>query len=640
VLAVVDRDPFRQAAAVFVARQVFGDERDALHAFGRHLARDQRHRGDAVDRLAAGHRDGVVVQDLVGDVDLGRDRRADGQVTGVEIGAVAQVLEHVRHFRERGLADPGRAFAAHVGGQLVHLRVDRGRHHVAADAGQRERTVRHLGRGVVRAAGAIEGRAEGRGHGLHQYGVLGFEEGQARLDQVARALVQVQARDAAGDHARHLRHREVGFRRQQPFAARRHPLALVVELADDVRADVVAPVVQLFLQLVFDHLALLFDHQDLVQALGEFAHAFRLQRPDHRDLVQAQADLGRHRFVDAQFFQRFQHVDIGFAGGDDAQLRVRAVDGGAVQLVFARIGQGRIDLVVLHQRFLVARLQAQRDRGQARIQAAFGHGEILRQLHLDAERIGIDRGARFDGIGQGLERDGKAGKARHRPAVHAQVQVFLHVGRIQHRDHAGGEDVVGLVRQRRRVGAVVVAGHQQHAAMFRGAGVVHVLEDVAAAVHARALGVPHGEHAVVLGRADQVDGLGAPDGGRGQVFVHARHELDAAGFQVALGLPQVLVQAAQGRAAVAGNEAGRVQAGLLVAQALHHRQAHQGLDPGQEDLAGGGGVLVVEADVLQYDGFDGSGGYGRGRALAEDGVRHEGVSKMFFQMGAHAGDIG
>ena len=110
----------RAVAVHAVLLDLVGHDHEAAHAFGRHLARDHRHRQMAVHRLAAGHRDRVVVQDLVGDVDLGRDRRADRQVTGVEVGAVAQVLEHVRHLRERGLADPGRAFAAHVGGQLVH----------------------------------------------------------------------------------------------------------------------------------------------------------------------------------------------------------------------------------------------------------------------------------------------------------------------------------------------------------------------------------------------------------------------------------------------------------------------------------------------------------------------------------------
>jgi hypothetical protein len=47
----------------------------------------------------------------------------------------------------------------------------------------------------------------------------------------------------------------------------------------------------------------------------------------------------------------------------------------------------------------------------------------------------------------------------------------------------------------------------------------------------------HGEHAVVLGFADQIDLLRTPYGGGGQILVHARYELHVVGFQMAFGLP-------------------------------------------------------------------------------------------------------
>ena len=46
---------------------------------------------------------------------LGRDRGADRQNAGVEVGAVAEIGEDVRRLGERRLADPGHAFAAHLG---------------------------------------------------------------------------------------------------------------------------------------------------------------------------------------------------------------------------------------------------------------------------------------------------------------------------------------------------------------------------------------------------------------------------------------------------------------------------------------------------------------------------------------------
>ncbi|BCY19897.1 hypothetical protein OkiPb01551_07930 [Bordetella pertussis] len=129
--------------------------------------------------------------------------------------------------------------------------------------------------------------------------------------------------------------------------------------------------------------------------------------------------------------------------------------------------------------------------------------------------------------------------------MQAVVQHFLHAGGKQRRDHADLENVVALVRQRRRLGRMVVAGHHQHAAVARGAGHIGVLEDVAAAVHARPLAVPHAEHAVVLGAREQVDLLRAPHGGGGQVLVDAGLEFDVMLLQVLGGLPHVLVDPAQ-----------------------------------------------------------------------------------------------
>src|SRR5688500_17936457 len=90
-------------------------------------------------------------------------------------------------------------------------------------------------------------------------------------------------------------------RRQQPgaggLAAAAAPFAAVVELADHARrAHAVLPVVELFLDLVFDELALLLDHQDLLQPLGEAPRALRLERPGHGNLVDAQTDVPGYFF--------------------------------------------------------------------------------------------------------------------------------------------------------------------------------------------------------------------------------------------------------------------------------------------------------------------------------------------------------
>ena len=150
----------QRSGGVFL--RLVGDDDDALDAFGRDLPRDLRDGQAAVERLAAGHRDGVVVEDLVGDIDAGRDREARiASAAGMDVGAVAEILEDVAALGERRLADPVRAFAAHLG-EALGLAVHPLRHEVAADAGIGARALRHHGRGVVRTARAEIGHARRR----------------------------------------------------------------------------------------------------------------------------------------------------------------------------------------------------------------------------------------------------------------------------------------------------------------------------------------------------------------------------------------------------------------------------------------------------------------------------------------------
>ena len=168
-----------------------------------------------------------------------------------------------------------------------------------------------------------------------------------------------------------------------------------------------------------------------------------------------------------------------------------AVDDDAVQPVGAAVVQRRVDLVVLHPRFGVEEAVGPADR-----HAGGRDREIVGHDDARALRVDVDRRRTLDRVGDALEADPAAGVARHRPAVQAEVEDLLHRRRIEHRHHRRGELVVGLVRQRRGLGRVVVAGQREHAAVLRRAGEVGVLEHVAAAVDARALAVPHGEHAI------------------------------------------------------------------------------------------------------------------------------------------------
>ena len=54
-----------------------------------------RYRHTAFKGLPAGHGDGVIIENLIGNIDPGRDGLADGQGTGMHVSAVAEVLENM-----------------------------------------------------------------------------------------------------------------------------------------------------------------------------------------------------------------------------------------------------------------------------------------------------------------------------------------------------------------------------------------------------------------------------------------------------------------------------------------------------------------------------------------------------------------
>ena len=134
VVAVMEGDMGRELGArIFLG--LIGDDSDAIDAFGTHLAGDQRHAEPAVMRLAASHGDGIVIEDLVGDVGIRRERRADGEEARMIIGAVAQILENMLALGERRLTHPIGAFAAHLRRAMSVAGRHRLDHPVAADAG-------------------------------------------------------------------------------------------------------------------------------------------------------------------------------------------------------------------------------------------------------------------------------------------------------------------------------------------------------------------------------------------------------------------------------------------------------------------------------------------------------------------------
>ena len=101
-----------------------------------------------------------------------------------------------------------------------------------------------------------------------------------------------------------------------------------------------------------------------------------------------------------------------------------------------------------------------------------------------------------------------------------------------------------------------------------------MLERVSGAIQSRILCVPETEHAVDLGAADHPDLLATLHHGGSKLFVQTGFELYLLRRQLGLSAPQLEVDAAQRRAAIAGDEAGGVQPAVLVAPALLNQQTH------------------------------------------------------------------
>ena len=200
--------------------------------------------------------------------------------------------------------------------------------------------------------------------------------------------------------------------------------------------------------------------------------------------------------------------------------------------------------------------------GQRRLSPPARHLEVRRHRRIAAARR-RDRSRRSISTvsADQLHADPAAGIARHRDAEQAHARRTRGRGRIEYRDHRRHEGVVGLMRHGRGLGGVIVAGEAEHAAMLRGAGGIAVLQHVAGAVDARALAVPDAEHAVLACAGRELDLLRAPDGGRGELLVDRRAgTIDVVRrSRKLLALHELLVVAAERRAAIAGDEAAGVE---------------------------------------------------------------------------------
>ena len=579
IVATVDADTRRQSRVASVALRFLAHHDDLAGAFGKHRRRDRLHRRTALRLLPAGQRRCTVEQDLEGDGNARRDRRTHDKRAGMDIGAVANVLEDVAAGRERRFADPACAFAAELGmafGMPVWQVLG---HQVAAHAGIGTSVAGHGRANIVRTAGAERRRAFGDVADTRER-LLGMAQGGKApgkrfvLPPGDQARTERDGDPVAGERA----------------LGRKQPLPRLVPLAEDRR--LVGGAVQDLLDLALDQAALLLDHDDRLEVAGEVADSLRVERPRAGELQEAQAEIGGAHLVDAEVVQRLADIEIALARGDDADARLApAGKHHPVRRVGAQKGGRRRDPEFVQPLFLRRRIVTVADG-----KPAGRHAEAAGNDRRDTIERAVDGGGRRDDVGHAFQPHPGTGIARQRIAEEAVIENLLDTRRTEHGDHGIDKGVFGLVRDGREFASVIVADQRQDPAPGRGAGEVGVLQRLAGARDARSRAVPQAEDPVEAAVAAQFRLLRPPQGGRRKRLVDAGVEDDARRLQNAGRLFDLPVKPAQRRAAMAADVAGRAGTRAPVTRLLHQQEAHHRLAAAHQHPLFGEIVLVTRAD--------------------------------------------
>ena len=183
------------------------------------------------------------------------------------------------------LANPGRAFAAHLGkahGAAVHPNT----HEMATNACHGTRAFRHLGTGVVRAARTEPGHAICRRvkHQTILSALFGINDAQLCIHARQHVGWQIELEQTFGQSLGNEGGREIGIGSEQTVShwIGHGPLAAgivafkLIKLAHNARPLRVRPVVQLFFQLILNDLAFFLHHQNLFQAFCKLARSLSL----------------------------------------------------------------------------------------------------------------------------------------------------------------------------------------------------------------------------------------------------------------------------------------------------------------------------------------------------------------------------
>src|SRR5690349_11622173 len=161
---------------------------------------------------------------------------------------------------------------------------------MAADARDGAASLRHLGRAVVRAAGAEEGRT----HRLRCRRATLLERIEPHHGAAELWLV-LKGQEPFGDDARDPGRGELALAREERLAREARPLG-GRHVEEDAR------------ELFLDEGAFLLDDEQLLETPREPEGAFRLERPSERHLIDRKPQRLGARLVDAEEIQSLADV--------------------------------------------------------------------------------------------------------------------------------------------------------------------------------------------------------------------------------------------------------------------------------------------------------------------------------------------
>ena len=321
------------------------------------------------------------------------------------------------------------------------------------------------------------------------------------------------------------------------------------------------------------------------------------QRPGAGDLVEPQPHVVRLDLVDAELVERLAHVEIALADRDDADLRAApAGEDDVVEVVGAHEGQHGVALEVLQPRLLLEEAVRRAD-----VEAARRHAEVVagmtiltrsRRPSTEAVELDVvlDAFERRPGAAEAAQGDSRRGRSRSAPG----------------RRPGSGSAIITSTKANSDWCATV-----EDSAVWSSpisASTPPCFEEPAMLAWRNTSPERSTPGPLPYQTPKTPSYLPSPRSSaccEPQSAVAASSSLRPGWKTMSfaskplLGAPEVLVEAADRRAAIAGDEAGGVQPGAPVALALHQQHADDRLRAGDEDAVLRQVVFVVEGDVSQ-----------------------------------------